>query len=39
MSDDTTIIEEWERVRAPKPPELQEIKLKIRETAAKSELQ
>lgn len=33
MSDESTIIEEWERVKVPEAPELQEIKIKPRETA------
>ena len=33
MTSDQTIIEEWERVRTPAPPELEEVKLKLRETA------
>jgi len=33
MTSDQTIIEEWERVKIPSPPELEEVKLKLRETA------
>lgn len=33
MSNDITIIEEWTRVKVPKPPEVQEVKIKPRETA------
>ncbi len=33
MTSEQTIIEEWERVRIPAPPELEEVKLKLRETA------
>lgn len=33
MSDESTIIEEWTRVKAPNPPEVQEVKIKPRETA------
>ena len=33
MTSNQTIIEEWERVRIPAPPELEEVKLKLRETA------
>lgn len=33
MSDEETIIEQWDRVKAPAPPELAEVNLKIRETA------
>ncbi|TET74153.1 MAG: cysteine hydrolase, partial [Candidatus Heimdallarchaeota archaeon] len=33
MALEQTIIEEWERVRAPSAPELAEVKLKLKETA------
>jgi nicotinamidase-related amidase len=33
MGEEETIIEEWERVKVPAPPELTEVELKIRETA------
>ena len=33
MALEQTIIEEWERVRAPSAPELTEVKLKLKETA------
>jgi nicotinamidase-related amidase len=33
MDEEQTIIEQWDRVKAPAPPELTEVKLKIRETA------
>lgn len=33
MVDELTIIEEWERVKIPSVPELEEVKLKLRESA------
>ncbi len=33
MGDEETIIDQWDRVKVPAPPELVEVKLKIRETA------
>ncbi len=33
MSSESTIVEEWTRVKAPNPPEVQEVKIKPRETA------
>ena len=33
MSGDNTIVEEWDRVKIPNPPEVQEVKIKPRETA------
>ena len=33
MDEEQTIIEQWERVKVPAPPDLAEVKLKLRETA------
>lgn len=33
MVDDKSIIEEWERVKIPEAPQIEEVKLKLRETA------
>lgn len=33
MNNESTIIEEWARVKVPKPPTLQEVKIKPKETA------